>query len=277
MPETSLEQAPASVYTILATFRWGASSVVRYCRWTSDVVSNGQTFTHEPTLKCFVNGFNRGGTEDNPCEIEMRMSRAPFSTLVLPFAHSKVECDIEELVPGTDSTRKFLYRGKLSKIIAKPSGAKQLARAKVVGIKSVLKGTLGVQALSTCVAPFGSEWCGFDADAVKETVTISEINTDGVPNRIKITTAASLNPLMWTRGWFEVDGLRIVIRRCWNDAGKRFDLREIPPPSWATASAVLWPGCTKTIEACRFHDREESFSGYGYGMPNRNPLYQEPL
>lgn len=276
MDPTSLEQSSGSVYAILVTFTWGTSSVTRYCRWTDDITIGPDTWTAEPTLK--VTDLKiRGGTEDDPATIQMISELAPFNTLLRPYAHAKVNVTIEEVDPSDTSTRRVLFTGKVSKITSRADGVRRLGRAKCAGIKALLQGAFGVQATTGCILPFGGVVCAFDLEAAKVAVVIAGLNVGGIPNRIKLSPSdtTDLNPNMWTRGWFLHDGLHIVIRRCWNNGDKDFDLREIPPPEWAGATVLMYPGCVKDPAACAFHGRTESFSGFGYSIPDRNPQYQE--
>lgn len=275
MTQTNLEILPASPYSTLVTLTWGDGHIARYCRWTSDITINGDVFIHEPSLKVFYDTPFGGGTSDSPVDVQIRTSKPPFNTLSLPFKHAKVDVLIEEVVPGDDTTRQALFGGRVGKVRVNPDGNRNLTRARILGVKARLKASCGMQALPQCVWIFGKKPCEFSLLGNTVAGTISELNTGGVPNRLKVTipSPADMQNDRWARGFFLVDGLYITIRKSYNDSQWRFELREIPPPDWLNAAVVLYPGCKKTLAVCTLHGQVNRFMGVGIAMPDRNPEF----
>ncbi|PCJ18271.1 MAG: hypothetical protein COA96_16760 [SAR86 cluster bacterium] len=55
----------------------------------------------------------------------------------------------------------------------------------------------------------------------------------------------------------------------------RFSLTRQPPTEWAGQALTLVPGCDGTISTCRdVHDNETRFTGFGFGAPDRQILYE---
>jgi len=283
MTQTAIETSPAVKYAILITLSWGDANVARYCKWDSDLTVDAQTFTAEPTLRVSMDKPQHGGTDDSAIEIQASPMISPLDQLVVPRPHAAVSVTVEEVVPGDDTSRQTLFVGTISKASAKPRRRGGLATFKVISAKARLQAVLGVPAVSTCVWVFGDSHCGFDLPAATLTGTITEMDSGGVPNRIKIDfdTLPEADVRKWRRGYVEYDGLRIAIRELYIadiDVGTpvpiRLDLASFPPASWDDAEVSIVPGCDKQIGTCRFHERESRFGGFGIAMPNKNPLFE---
>lgn len=275
MTQTSLEIAPAAVYSTLVTFTWGSNHIARYCRWTSDITVARQLFTHEPSLKVLWDRPEHGAVEDSPHEIQMAVFREPFDTLDLPWPHARVLVEVQEISPGDDATLRTLFRGRVGRFTSTPEGQSLLGKAQIVGVKKLLDIRAGTQALSSCDLWLGHPACGYDLAANSITGTIIELNTGNKPNRVTIDLGSSAPDMAnerWNRGYLEIDGLRITTRRSHDDGLWTFDLREIPPPDWLDQEVLVVPGCDKKPSTCAIHGRTESFRGSGIGMPNRNPV-----
>ena len=275
MAQTNLEISPGLIYSLLVTFTWGASNVARYCRWESPIVSNGQTFLPEPSLKLTFDNPERGGVQDALPSLQMVSTKSPFDKLILLYPHAVVNVVIEEVSPGDDSTRAPLFSGQICRMNVNTNGLKNVAKAKIAGVKARMQGALGIQALSTCAWTYGTSPCLADAVGSAIIGTISEVGTDGVPNRLKVTLSSppDMQNALWNRGYMTVDGCSILIRKSWNDAAWRFDLREVIPPDWLAATVKITQGCDKQIATCRLHGQESQFGGFGYNMPSRNPVF----
>lgn len=273
----SLEQLPADVYAPLVEFSWGSGpTIARYCRWTDDIAigATGEVYTAEPSLRYVMERAQHGGTEDAPVLIEMRMDKPPFDTLSLLYDHAPVRCTVWECSPLSLDAKLPVFAGKIIRMNVK-SKRGLLASAKVSSVKRLLKVKAGLQALSTCPWIYRKSPCQSTRPDITGTVTNLQVNDK--PNRIKIQISSppDMDNSIWNRGYVEFDGLRIAIRRSYDDAGTdgifRFDLRSFPPPDWLGEEVTIAPGCDGRIETCRIHDQEENFGGIGYAMLNRNP------
>jgi hypothetical protein len=275
MAQTNLEISSGAIYALLVTFTRADGAVFRYARWDNDVTSNGQTFLCEPSLSLIFTRGEQGGTDDTYPDLQMVNTRVPFDGLCQLFPYPKVDVVVEEVSPGDDSTRQELYSGRIGRMTVNPSGSQGTAKAKLSGVKSRLQGAMGIQAMTTCAWSLGMMPCLFNLAAATLTGTVAEVNTDSVPNRVKITLAGTpdMQNAKWNRGYLEVGGCRVIIRRSYNDSNWKFELREIPPPGWVGQPVTLVPGCDKQIATCRIHGQESQFGGFGYGMPDHNPVF----
>jgi hypothetical protein len=273
MPEMSLEVLPDAPYAPLVTFSWGPN-VARYCRWTQDLMVGEEIFTHEPSLKVLWDRPQTGGVEDAPVTVQMRSFVPPFDKLSRPFAHAVVHVSVAEANPLLTSDFRELFSGRIRQVTSRPDGQGGVARAQIIGHKSRLNRFAGMQANSTCPWIFGSPPCQFDLPANTLNGTITELSVDGIFNRIIVDVGMGhdMRNERWARGHIEdADGLRISIRRAFDDGEETMELREIPPPEWLNASVSVKPGCNKSIEVCRIHDQEENFGGFGFAAPYYNP------
>lgn len=274
------DSAAASVFAPLVTFKWGASSVARYCRWTDDIVIGDETFISEPSFTWTFDTALGSGTDDSPLNLEMHMSRDPMNTLVLPYPHSKCEVTIEEVSPFDLSSRAEIFSGRASLATLRPSGKQGIAKLKIKGVKSRLEGDLGIMATTGCRWIFGNRNfspCGVPLEDKIIEGTVAGLKYNGKATRVKIDFVGSpdLDNLRWSRGFVEHDGLKILIRKSIDDGTGRFELREMAPPYWDGAIVTLTPGCAKQLDNCRYWQNEGRFMAPGYAMPRRNPLFEE--
>lgn len=272
----SLEVLPNDLYATLFKFSWGSGpTVLFYARWHENIVHNGDTYTPNPYIRYIMQQGQHGGTEDSPVNIEMRMDYPPFDTLCQLTDHAPVKVRVIECSPLTPENFLPVFEGKIASIKVK-ARRKMLATAKVVSVKRLLKTKAGLQALSTCPWIFGQDPCQATPETTSGTVTTLQVN--GKPNRIKIQIPSppDMDNAIWNRGYVEFDGLRIQIRRSFDDAGSddifRFDLRTIPPADWIGEEVTIVSGCDGTITSCRARDQEENFGGIGYATLDRNPI-----
>lgn len=286
MAQTNQHTKSSTNYTILVTFSWGDSSVARYCRGSESVTVNSETFSPVPQLTARFNSSLEGGAAEESIEVGIPSDRAPIDTAVLPYKHAAIKVKVEEFTRGQDSSRRVLFFGRVGKISTSAAyKGKTLAKVRVDGIKARLaQAKLGIQALTTCVHTFGDSLCGFDIESAKLTFIPTAVSVGGVPNRIQGTISGSPNMenSRWARGFLRYDKVSITIRKI-EDTGSNpdptvtIDLREIPPPSWLGKTVEIYPGCNKSIEACRdsFRDRESQFLGCGIAMLPYNPAYSD--
>jgi len=86
--------------------------------------------------------------------------------------------------------------------------------------------------------------------------------------------AAELPNGKYRRGYIEVDGLRLLIKR--SRENLIFDLFDLPPIWWPGQACILHPGCDKRIKTCRQEwDNGGRFMGLGIKLPKRNPSFEE--
>lgn len=281
MTQNAQHTEAATPYTILVTFEWGDAHIARYTRWNKDISADG-TFLSLPSLDARFETALQAGTKDAEVRITMPVGSEPANTLTRPFKHARVKVKIEEIVPGDATSRRVLFYGFVKKAKATSSRTGRMARLTVCGLKARLPVMrIGMQALSTCVHVFGDELCGFDLAANTLTGTVTELNRDNVPNRIRVSFGGSptLTNDRFARGFVEFDGLRLGIRQLVSPLGAAasFDLRHIPPPEWNGATVKVAPGCLKIIEACRdpFRNRESQFLAPGIAMPSYNPAFSD--
>lgn len=285
MPQTAQHIAPAAPYTVLVEFIWGTSSIARYCRWTENLVVGGNTYSAVPQLTARPKKAMEGGTDPEEVEISLPINYAPLNTATLPYKHPEIRVRIYEFSPGNASSARVLFFGRVGKISVSPGGAVAMARIQVRGIKARLaEARIGMQALTTCLHTFGDDLCGFDLAAARLTFTPSVLNVSGIPNRLRGTISGSPNMsnARWARGFLRFNNNSITIRRIESEGTNpnptvTLDLREVPPPSWIGKPVDMFPGCNKTIEACRsaFRNREESFLGCGIAMLPYNPGFSD--
>mgnify|MGYP001560157274 CR=1 FL=1 len=277
--QTNLEIEPASLYSLLLTLTWGVGHTARYCRWNENLIVNGLTYTAEPSLKMSENQ-QHGGTEDAPLSITLRDSKTTFNALSLMQPHAKVKATIAFVRVGDDSTEQEYFYGTISKTTTAPNGQAGLIKCEISGIKARLKTIMGMEATSTCQSAFlGDAMCKILTEYLQIDCNVTSISTSE-PN-VVITDAAvgmgdpadELANLKWKFGSIKVDGLSISIRASRLDGS--FELREMVPTSWIGQPATLFRGCDRQISTCRdVYDNEENFSGFGFAMPDYNPLLQ---
>lgn len=276
MTQTDLDKKAANPFVVLVTLSYGETPTERrYVRHSTDVTLGSDTFTAAPTLAVTLKE-QHGGTDDDGAEVTIDAGLAPFDNLSSGEPHARVAVKIEEADPDDAGTRRELFYGWIRTVRVAPSGRSRLATATVEGIKSRLKVAMGVPATTTCAWRFGDARCGVDVAAQREVGTVTALETNGERNRLTVdfgTSTPDLSNSRWRRGYLEVDGLRLMIRKSFNDG--RFDLVRIPPARWLNAEVTATPGCDKTISTCRsVWDNEEHFGGLGYAMPARNPIFE---
>lgn len=280
--QTDLETLPASPYATLVTLTWGEENEARYCRWTQDLDVGGEIFVSAPEMSCVFDKALSGGTEDCPLSITIRTDRTPFDKLCLSFPHARVTVLVQEIDPSDESTLRDIFYGTLDEVTLKPRSS-DLCENRCVTPKSRFQRTISLQALTTCAWVFGdqnSSPCGIALDDIKETTTLTDLNIDGAPNRVRLEFSGTpdLTALRWKRGFLECDGLRIKVRKLADaeDATHAtFDLAQIPPTEWEDNTIVACPGCDGQLETCRYWNNESQFMGFGAKMPNYNPIWEK--
>lgn len=284
---TALQQnllvRPATPYAPLVTFRWGSTPNYRkYARWTSDVDAYPDTFISAPEMEISFDKPLNVGSEDAPATISIRADREPMDTLSLPFPHAPVHVKIEEINPLDPDTRREIYFGRVGMCDASLRGGHLTCKLTIEGIKTRLTHIVGLQALSSCIWPFGDESsspCKVPLESKRITATITQRQVGGNPVRIQTDLDpydlpdpyTDLSNLRWSNGYADLDGNRIKIRASLGNG--QFDLRSVPPPSWEGQAIILTPGCDKSVANCRYWNNESRFMGFGIGMPGANPIF----
>lgn len=266
---TNLTTLPTGQLAWLIVFQWWTQTR-RYAVWERPLFHNG--LEYQPLPKVAINfGNQQGGTEDVPVDVTLPRTVEPAPGLTTGRAHAPTTCSIWECdASNVDETARLVYRGRVHSAHRNPAGRTNQVRIRLEGPKSRLKVPLGIIATTTCVWRFGGPQCRREIET--ESGTIAGIGVDGDVSRIEITGLSTLSNDHWSRGWVEVNGLRIMIRASNGDG--TFDLARIPPADWINQTATVSPGCSGTIEQCRFWENESNFGAIGIAMPAYNPVFE---
>ncbi len=269
MANDLLEQ-PAKKHATLFLLEWHLTQV-RYTDWTEDIVSGGNTFSSDPRIGIRL-PRESGGVAERPAMLSFPIDLPPADTLATQMIHAEVTVTVTELLPGDDTTLATLYFGWVVRSRAGNRGDKALATLQLQSIKDRLRAPLGIPAMRNCAWRFGDANCQFDAAGAEETGTIATVNDDVVTVSGLTTTATDE---YWFRGWLQVGGERIAIRRY--DTPNIFYLAKRPPAAWATQEVTARPGCDKMPRTC--NDRWgnlDHFTGLAFKMPPRHPIIELP-
>lgn len=270
MPHELLDTAPASRYTVFVKFEWGVANVARYVRYDTDIVVGGETYLSAMDIDVKP-GVIDGQVEDKPWTLTMR-SRQPLTNMVRPLVqHAPVTVTISERDPGnTASAPRVMFKGVISTSYRNKDNNPNLVGADISGPKSRLQYALGLPCSDLCVWPFGDpHTCGKDLTPLKQYVTITAVN--GL--YIAAPTLTLPRPHYWTRGWVEVDGLRIEIVDSSLGGVSALQLQAHPPPEWLNAVGTFTPGCLHTPRACdEDWDNIINYGGIGIAMLDYDPL-----
>jgi hypothetical protein len=268
---TTLSNSP---FTTLVEFSWGSGpTIARYARYPEDVTIGGDTFTALPQMGATNTKANNAGTDEDEFEVRMPVSKAPATRLALPFKHAPVTVRVYESFLGDTPEKRLVFSGRVGKVSVRSQVILQIRSAKA-RLNIV---TLGAPATSTCLNTFGRGKCKFDIEAARLPITIAEITPNGVPNQVRVTYTGTptVENEFFRRGYILIDGLSIGIRKVLEDVDNTIELREIVPPYWDGLSGFMYPGCDKSIEACRVRDQEARFLAPGYAMPEYNPAFSD--
>jgi len=284
MSQQSLEIKASAEYTILCTLTYGGDpdgiTVKRYVRWTDDLAVGGELYSSMPSLD-FTPSEQHGGTSDNAAKLEMSANAEPFDRMVLGYRHSTVKVQVDQINPRTLDSRRNLYTGNVALITKNPSGRAGLVRATLAGLKSRIADVkLSLAMTTTCQNEFGTDTmaCRVPTEALwRREGSVTSIG-DPSPNTVELDLTGITTPLLelandrYRRGWVQVEGLKILIKRSLEDG--RFELFSLPPPYWVGQNCIVNPGCDLRLETCRLWRNEENFNGLGIKVPARNPIYE---
>ncbi len=263
---TDLLTAAAKQHAVLFEVSWH-NSIVRYTNWAEDVVVSPATYLSEPRIGIRL-PREQGGVTERPAQLDWPITLPPADTLTSQPAHPRVQVKVWEILPGDDATLRALYMGWVARTRRGKGGNKDIAVFQLDAIKATLKSPLGVLVMRTCSWRFGDANCQkLVIPTLQETGTVATV-TDDVITITGLTTTTTAE--YWFRGWVEIDGLRLAIRRY--DTPDVFYLARRPPPNWAAQSILCTPGCDKTLSVCKERwDNIEHFAGLGFAMPARHP------
>lgn len=249
----------------LVEFTW-AGNTTRYAGWDADLTISGDVFQSEPSLEYeFVEPL-AAGAKDSPVAILMAL-RAPLDTVTSPFAHARVDVTVWDCDPS-DLTRILVFSGKITKAVNAPGQRKGLGRVEVSGHRVEVQYPVGLPMMASCPWSLGDTTCCVDLTTYRQTRTIASVTG----RTLVVTGLTSPSSTYWLGGVISALGISIPIRSV---SGTTVIVRDFPPASWVGASAVLTPGCDKSIVTCR--DRfanEQRFGGIGIKAPLRNPLFE---
>lgn len=269
MAANDLVEKPAKQHATLFLLTWHLTTV-RYTDWTEDIVSGGQTYTSDPRIGIKL-PTESGGINERPATLTWPTTLAPADTLTTQTVHAEVQVLVTELIPGDDTTLATLYFGWVNRARRGRRGDKNLASLQLNSIKGLLRSPLGIVAMRTCAWRFGDANCQkIVVPDLQETGTIATL-TDDVVTITGLTTTSTAD--YWFRGYLEVNGERINVRRY--DTPNVFYLSRRPPVDWNGASVVCTPGCDKTVSTCKERwDNLDHFTGLGFKMPPRHPIIE---
>ena len=271
MAANDLVEKSAKQHATLFLLEWH-NTVARFTDWTEDIVSGGQTYLSDPRIGIKL-PTESGGVQERPATLALPSTVAPADTLIAQTVHAQVSVLVTELIPGDDTTLATLYSGWVNRARRGRRGDKNVASLQLNSIKGLLRSPLGIPAMRTCGWRFGDANCQkVVVPDLQESGTIATLTDDAV-TITGLTTTATAG--YWFRGYLEVDGERINIRRY--DTPNVFYLSRRPPPDWNGAAVVATPGCDKTLSTCiERWDNGEHFTALGFKMPPRHPIIELP-
>lgn len=280
MTQNVLQTAAEEPIAWLVKFEWGYGSDLLYTNWGADLTVDSADYTADPALG-FRPGKRTVGTADEDWRIEMQTDILPASRLIRGRYWGDIDVTVQAVSPDDLSNPVVLFLGRIAGTIRKQTNTAEL-------ICEPLKNILLSRRLGLVATREDNFWLGasqtnaVDLSTLRETGTISALQTNGKPNRVTVTfdgtpTEPDEND-RWRTGYIEVLGERIRIRRAVG-SNDRYDLAAKPDESWDGEACTLTPGWDGTYEHARDYwsgkgvDLITDFTGYGYKMPNRNPIY----
>lgn len=283
MNESNLNILAAVPYTSLVTFSWG-NNVARYTRWPRDLTFGSDVFTSVASMVVKNTKPNTLSTEDYGFGIQLPDTLSPVDILKELTPVAPVSVVIEEAVPEDVGSREVLAVGNVSRVRPNTFSGNGIVDVSLIGVKTGLKRRqVGLIASSTCRHAYGVPNCFAPIESQKLSASVASVGS-GAVNRIALSFTGSPTVLnsRFARGYLELDGLRITIRRAFEDGSNpdpthSFDLREVPPARWLGQTIVVAPGCDGLLSSCRdpFRNQESQFLAPGAAMPKHNPVLQD--
>jgi len=265
MTPTPDQLAAASSRVVLLTLFWGGQ-VARYARYENPIVANGNTFAPLPDLES-ASLRRTGGSEPESLNLTTHTLLPPFSTITSQPEHAPVEVVVGITDPNDPtSSYREIFMGFYAK--AMPDQDREgIYVFTFGGIKSKMDRRIGVIADEYCQATLGDKRCKVDFSAFELSGELTDIGTDGVPNKITVALGAGvdLRSGRWRTGAIVRNGLALTIRTA--EEGNKFTLDVPPPGEWLNQTVEVKPGCDGLLKTCKtIWQNESEFSGYGLDM-----------
>lgn len=269
----------------LVTFQYGdpASPLfARYTDWAQDAQA-GFAFTSVPAMEVDLPELN--GTFER-AELEITMPLDTFTdraSKILP--HSPIFVKVEDVTRGTiigsSASELTFFRGRVVDTVRNKDGKPGIMSFKCLSRKSRMNVPLGLQCNSHCIFTLFGRGCQLVQMTFDESVLISaatgKMATINTPAFTAPSSPGGNVARFWERGYLQLLGLRLSIRDWQIATPSTVFLRRTVPPEWVGQTVLAVPGCHKTIEDCRtVWNNEPNFGGYGYGMQDYNPLFEDP-
>lgn len=182
-----------------------------------------------------------------------------FDRLAQGYPSAAINITLLEVILDFDSSEEnYLFRGTLAEIEkADPHTITMIFMSYITNADR----TLGIVFSADCPWTFGgSTTCKFDIESVKVSATVSAID------RNKITLSSNLTAPRkhyWAKGFIKKDGIQIPIK-FWVDYEPNVLVCSTwVPQDWVNEIITVYPGCSKTVNACREWNNEDRFGGIG--------------
>jgi uncharacterized phage protein (TIGR02218 family) len=267
MAQTNLDTKNTAIYANLVTFFYDVGGN-RYVTANRQLIDDntGQAFNPEPAMKIDLKKQG-GGAEDTEVTILMP-PQAPLNNMLLGYPFPPVKVVIEELDLRNTATRRILFVGWIKTVVANKNGKADQCEVTVAGLKSQLRGVLGIPACNTCAWQFGDKSCKIDLNPLKVNTTITAING----SIVTIANASFASPYFF-RGYVTCKNVSLMVRQ--QQTAQNLLLVEVPPANWLNQSCVVTPGCDKTPTDCRVKwNNIQRFGGFGIAIPRHHPIYE---
>lgn len=275
-------QKPHKTNFTAVRFSWndGSDKVFALTDWPSNVTLPGISggFSSEPTMETQLAAF-KGVLNEQPTKITIPdtydLAALLTSGSPAPFMTMEVWQFTQSSLTGDDRVLKW-FSGVVSLATKNVDGKPGRVRIEGTSLKARLAVALGLQANHQCIWEFGGFGCGNDG-LTADVYTASPTQIERNRMRFYLIGAGS-GPIVYTRGYVELDGLRIGIRSVGSDASEDdIFLFQEPPPSWTTSRTYsVVEGCNKLLSTCQnpAKNNEKNFGGFGYAMPSRHPMLE---
>lgn len=280
-----LLQLPDKKAAFLVEFLHGAGfgTPDRYTDAIGGLVVGGNSYTGVPTLDLKY-GEDVGGTGPKPhtIKIEYNANDSFLYNISSGEPHSEIRVNVYE--HWDDGASPETYRTAIrtvSRVRLNPDGETQILEIDLVHALARLADlSSGIVAIEKCPLTFLGGICqkstsGTRFESGLGTITAvghKSLTLSSIPT---VPTPKPDNP--WVRGFVEVDGLRLLIRKWDSGTPLVIHTHKAVPERWDGASVTrMQTGCGKQVTACRAWDNEERFLGVGRSMPAADPNTEIP-
>ena len=279
--------------TTLVEFSHGSGpTFTRYTDADNDVVFEANTYLSRPTMDVKLVPYT-GMLNESPILITLP-SDSFTDALSQGEAHApvtvRVVVSLGSDTPGSpvDDVQE-MFKGLMSISIRNISGKQGQVGLKFVTWKQESDRPCGLQANPQCYFEFQGRGCVVDSppgsgsfiSAVTPIVPATRaVTVDTIVGTVLTLTVSPpggpFTDLLFHRGFFELDGLKIGIRE-WDPVtdDKVFLLERPAPSSWAAAGLTLHQGCDKSLLTCQNRYANDAFfGGFGVGIRDYNPIFE---